>query len=320
MEIDSRVDPELVPALELMPNVVLNKANLTAIREFMATMTAEANAQLPKVEGVIQEDRMVPGPPGDPDVRVRIYRPTEQTGKIPGFLWIHGGGYVLGSIDGDDYRNHLRTKSVGCVTVSVDYRLAPESPYPAPVEDCYAALKWFFDNAGSIGVDKSRIAIGGASAGGGLAAGLALLVRDRAEMNIVFQLLMYPMIDDSNIEPASETHPDTHIWNRAMNLFGWTSYLDRAPGGEGIPIDAAAYRAQDVSRLPAALIVVGDLDPFVEEDIRYARKLIQAKVPTELHVYPGAYHGFNAYAPEATVSRECNSTVAQALKKALSDQ
>ena len=318
MKDNNRVDPELLPALELYPPTELNLENLAATREMGAKMNLEMNAQLPEVEGVTQEDQLVPGPAGDPDVRVRIYRPSEQKETSPGFLWIHGGGYLLGSIDGDDYGNKLRVKKVGCVIVSVDYRLAPEHPYPAPVEDCYAALKWTFDHADELGIDSSRIAIGGASAGGGLAAGLVLLARDRAENDVAFQMLVYPMIDDCNIAPASEALPDTLIWSRAKNLFGWTSYLGREPGGDDVPYTAAASRATDVSGLPPALIVVGDLDLFVDEDVAYARRLIQAGVPTELHVYPGAYHGFNGFAPGATVSRQCNATCNQAVKKALS--
>jgi len=317
MKIDSRVDPELVSALELYPDGVLNRETLAITREFMEKLTADVNATLPKVEGITQEDRLVSGPEGAPDVGIRIYKPTGQTKKRPGFFWIHGGGYVLGTLDGDDYGIKLRMKAADCVTVSVDYRRAPETPFPGPVEDCYAALKWMFENADALGVDSSRIAIGGASAGGGLAAGLALLVRDRAEMEVVFQMLIYPMIDDSNVAPASDTLPDTHIWNRAKNLFGWTSYLGKAPGGEGVSPYAAAYRAPDLSGLPPALIVVGDLDLFVDEDIEYARRLIQAGSLTELHVYPGAYHGFNGFAPDATVSRQCNVTFTRALRIAL---
>jgi acetyl esterase/lipase len=173
------------------------------------------------------------------------------------------------------------------------------------------------NHADELGVDRSRIAIGGASAGGGLTAGLALLARDRAETDVAFQMLVYPMIDDCNIAPASEKLPDTLIWSRAKNLFGWTSYLGREPGGDDVPYTAAASRATDVSGLPPAIIVVGDLDLFVDENIEYSRRLIQAGVPTELHVYPGAYHGFNGFVPGATISRQCNAACNQALKKAL---
>ena len=223
----------------------------------------------------------------------------------------------MGNLDGDDYPIKLRMKAADCITVSVDYRRAPEAPFPAPLEDCYAALKWCFEHADEIGVDSSRIAIGGGSAGGGLAAALALLVRDRAEMDVVFQMLIYPMIDDTNVAPASETLPDTYIWSRANNLFGWTSYLGRAPGGEGVSPYAAAFRASDLTGLPPALIVVGELDLFVDENIEYARRLIGAGIPTELQVYPGAYHGFINIAPEADVSQQCIAACTQALKKAL---
>jgi acetyl esterase/lipase len=223
----------------------------------------------------------------------------------------------LGGIDGDDYPNKLRVKHTGCVIVSVDYRLAPENPYPAALEDCYAALKWMVAHADELGIYKTRVAIGGASAGGGLAASLALLVRDRGEFSILFQMLIYPMIDDRNVAPADETHPDTLIWSRARNLFGWTSYLGKPPGGEDVTPYEAAARAKDLSGLPVAFMVVGDLDLFVDENIEYARRLIKTGIPVELHVYPGAYHGFNGFAPGATVSRLCNETCHRALKKGL---
>jgi acetyl esterase/lipase len=317
MEIDHRVDPELRELLELTPPTELNHDNLSATRDMQAELTRQTNAQLPEIEGVSQEDRMVPGPAGDPDVRIRIYKPTEQTEPLPGFFWIHGGGYVLGDIDSNDYASKLWVKNVGCVIVSVDYRRAPEAPYPAPLEDCYAALEWMVTHADELGIDQSRIAIGGASAGGGLASGLALLVRDRAEMTVVAQLLMYPMINDKNVAPATDTLPDTHIWSRAKNLFGWTCYLGQEPGAEDIPIYAAAFRAEDLSGLPPALIVVGDLDLFLEENLDYAGRLIKAGVLTELHVYPGAYHGFNGFSPGAAVSRQCNADYLQALTRAL---
>jgi len=311
------VDRELLPALENYPPTELNLDNLAETRRVGEQMARELNAQLPDVEEIVVEDRQVSGPDGDPDVRVRIYRPDAAPDPLPGFFWIHGGGYVLGSIHGDDYGCKLRARNVGCVIVSVDYRRAPEHPYPAPLEDCYAALKWMAANAEDLGIDAGRIAIGGASAGGGLAAGLALLVRDRKEIEVAFQMLIYPMINDRNILPAGKERLDTLIWNRAKNLFGWTCYLGTEPGGDDIPYTAAAFRARDLSGLPPAIIVVGDLDLFMDEDIEYARRLIQAGIPTELHVFPGAYHGFNGFAPGATVSRRCNATCNEALKRAL---
>jgi acetyl esterase/lipase len=206
---------------------------------------------------------------------------------------------------------------VQCVVVSVEYRLAPEHPFPAPVEDCYAALKWLSTYSSELGVEKTRIAIGGASAGGGLAAGLALLARDRAEVAVTFQLLIYPMIDDRNVAPASESTPDTLVWSRENNLIGWRSYLGQEPGGEDVSPYAAASRAADLSGLPRAYIVVGELDLFLNENVEYAQRLLEAGVPTELHVYPGVYHGFEGLAADADVSQRSVAERDRVLKRAL---
>ena len=173
-------------------------------------MMATMKNQMPVIPGVITEDKIIPGPKGAPDVTVRIYWPEKQSGLLPALLWIHGGGYMLGEIDQEDFTAKQFTLAGECVVVSVEYRLAPEHPYPAPLEDCYAAFKWLAAHAGDLKVNPSRIAIGGASAGGGLATGLSILARDRAEVPRMFQLLIYPMINDCNIAPPSDTlagHP-----------------------------------------------------------------------------------------------------------------
>jgi acetyl esterase/lipase len=197
--------------------------------------------------------------------------------------------------------------------------LAPEHPFPAPVEDCYVGLKWLFAHANQLGVEPSRIAIGGASGGGGLAAGLALLARDRGEVQVAFQLLIYPMIDDRNVTPASYAITDPRMWNRESNRLGWKAYLGRDGGGADVSPYAAAARATDLANLPPAYIPVGALDLFVDEDIEYAQRLIQAGVPTELHVYPGAFHGFDLFAPSAMVSKQFKADRDSALKRALHD-
>jgi acetyl esterase/lipase len=272
----------------------------------MKKMVTAMLANLPPVEGVSSQDRFAPGHQGDPDVRVRVYRANDQTRKLPALYWIHGGGYVMGDIEQDDRLMKQLVKRIGCVAVSVDYRLAPEHPFPAPVEDCYAGLKWLFANAPELGVEPSRIAIGGASGGGGLAAGLALLARDRGEVQIAFQLLIYPMIDD-------------RMWNRESNRLGWKAYLGRDGGGADVSPYAAATRATDLRNLPPAYIPVGALDLFVDENIEYAQRLIQAGVPTELHVYPGAFHGFDMFAPSAKVSKQFKADRESALRRALHD-
>jgi triacylglycerol lipase len=200
--------------------------------------------------------------------------------------------------------------------VSVAYRLAPEAPYPAALEDCYAALSWIHDCADSLGVDRARIGLVGESAGGGHAAALALLARDRGEVPLAFQWLIYPMIDDRT-GSGSEPHPYAGqlIWTAEMNRDGWRALFGREPGGELPGPYASAARFPDLSNLPATLIQVGSLDLFVEENIEYARRLIRAGVPTELHVYPGAIHGFT-FLSDSTSGRAADEAAYQALRRA----
>ena len=315
-----RLHPELVGPIEMMqsqPGGALNLRDIPAARVVMREMMEAMKDQMPVVEGVTSEDRLVPGPDGAPDVGVRIYKPANQSGTLPAFLWIHGGGYIMGDIEMNDVICKYTTLAGDCVTVSVEYRLAPENPFPAPVEDCYAALKWLASHADELDVDPNRIAIGGGSAGGGLAAGLALLTRDRAEVDIIAQFLIYPMIDDRNTQQASDTLPDTILWTRESNLIGWSSYLGCEPGGDNVSHYAAASRAEDLTGLPPAYIAVGDLDLFAEEDVEYARRLINSGVPTELHVYPGGCHAFDGFAPGADISRQFNDDYYRALKRSL---
>jgi acetyl esterase/lipase len=313
-----QLDPELRAVVEKLPtDRPLDLNNIPTARAKMNKMVTALLATFPPVEGVTSQDQSAPGAKGDPAVRVRVYRPDDQPSKLPALLWIHGGGYVMGDIDQDDRLMKQLVKRIGCVAVSVDYRLAPENPFPAPVEDCYAGLKWLFAHAGELGVEPTRIAIGGASGGGGLAAGLALMARDRGEVQVAFQLLIYPMIDDRNVTPASYAITDSRMWHRESNRLGWKAYLGRDGGGADVSPYAAASRAKDLSKLPPAYIPVGALDLFVDENIEYAQRLIQAGVPTELHVYPGAFHGFDVFAPSAKVSKQFKADRDDALKRAL---
>lgn len=288
------VDPELVAILDTFPTLTLTTESLQQTRAFLKEMNTQASAGLPDFPAISVSERFIPGAPGTPDVRVLVYQPSNRVTPLPALLWIHGGGYVLGSADQDDLQVKSMVSAVGCVAVSVDYRLAPETPHPGPVEDCYAALKWLYLHAGELGVDKTRIAIGGASAGGGLTAGLGLLTRDRGEVPLAFQLLIYPMLDDRTVT-AVEPHPYTgeYIWTHDANRFGWTALLGQEPGGPNVSPYAAAARADHLDGLPPTYISMGALDLFLEEDLEYARRLMRAGVPTELHVYPGAFHAFN---------------------------
>jgi acetyl esterase/lipase len=248
---------------------------------------------------------------------VRVYEPEARAETLPALLWIHGGGFVLGSVEADDLKVKALTLQLNCVIASVEYRLAPEHPFPAPLEDCYAALKWLAGNADQFGIDTSRIAIGGQSAGGGLAAGLGLLARDRAEVNVCYQLLIYPMLDDTNVEQAGPDVPDAPLWTRANNLIGWRSYLGQAPGSEGISKYAAPFREEDVSGLPRTYIGVGTPDLFRDEDIAYAQRLMRAGVPTELHVYADGFHAFDGFAAESDAAQRFNAEYMRLVTRAL---
>ncbi len=319
LELTDLLDPELrgpiCAMFEQMPPT--DFTDLPAARANSRKQTEEMMKRLPPFKGVITEDRLIPGPPDSPDVPVRIYRPENRSGLLPAFLWIHGGGYIMGDLDSMDYPTRQLCLDGDCVIVSVDYRLAPEHPYPAPLEDCYAALKWLKNSADELNIDTGRISVGGGSAGGGLAAGLALLARDRAEVEVMFQLLIYPMIDDRNTIPAGNGVRDALLWTRALNLLGWRSYLGREPGSPGVPGYASPSRAENLKGLPKTYICVGDLDLFAIENIDYAGRLVAAGVSTELHVYPGGCHAFDGLVPKADVSCRFTADISRALRRAL---
>jgi acetyl esterase/lipase len=298
------LDNELAEALIDFP-VLDIWTDIPAARTFFVEMAKQIQSDLPPVEGIATSDHLVAGPDGAPNVPVRVYRPDNSTESLPALLWMHGGGYVLGSLQGDDYKVRQLVENVGCIVVSVEYRLAPEHPFPAPLEDCYAALMWLAANTDGLGVDAARMAVGGLSAGGGLAAALALLARDRAEVNVLFQMLCCPMIDDQNVTSSSYSITDPRMWNRDCNERGWAAYLGREGGGgsESTSPYAAVAQAEDLSDLPPAYIPVGSQDLFVDENIEYARRLNQAGVPAELHVFPGGIHAFEFLVPAARISQ-----------------
>lgn len=293
------VDPALLPLLDLWPTVTLTHETLAELRA--------REMPLPPVDasGTTLERRGAPGPTGAPDIALHIYRPEGAAGALPCIYHIHGGGYVGGAAKELEFLHRPLVRELGCVLVSVDYRLAPETVFPGAIEDCYAGLSWTFANAEALGIDMARIGVMGESAGGGLAAALALMARDRGEHALKFQHLIYPMLDDRTCTRPAHAFAGEFIWHAHNNAFGWSALLGQAPGGEGVSPYAAAARADDLGKLPPAFISTGALDLFVDEDIDYARRLIAAGVPTELHVYPGAFHGFDimAGAPVAQQAR-----------------
>jgi acetyl esterase/lipase len=308
------MDPELRLFLEGFTTLQLTREGLAELR---ATLNAAIlSAAPPCPDGVTREARLIRGPAGAPDVRVLIHAPASPSASRPAYLHIHGGGYMLGLPEMNQARCAAMALALGAVVVSVDYRLAPEHPHPAGLEDCYATLVWLWREAASLGVDPGKIAIGGESAGGGLAANLALLVRDRGETRIVSQALIYPMLDDRTggaVPPSPGVVED--VWPAASNVLGWTCLLGHEPGAADPPAYAAASRAQDLAGLAPAFIAVGGLDLLRDEDLAYAGRLMIQGVATELHVYPGAFHAFDL-ASEAAVSRRMIRDLHGALARA----
>jgi acetyl esterase/lipase len=312
------VDLELKPALELFPPLEPTRDGLREVRNMISQMLAAAPKPVDLT--VSMSIVSIPGPGNSPPLRVLCYRPGKAEQPLPAILHIHGGGYVLGSADMSDLANRRLALEVNCAIFSVDYRLAPETPHPGPVEDCYAALKWLHGNASALGIDCARIAVKGESAGGGLAAALALLTRDRGEVRLACQHLIYPMIDDrTSADGASDVHRfvGEYVWTPLHNRFGWECLLGATPGIAGVSPYAAAARAEDLSGLPPSFIAVGALDLFLEEDMDYARRLTRAGVPTELHVYPGAFHGFDAAPQLARTAMAAARDSRDALRRAL---
>ena len=288
------LDAAIAPFADQVPFGELNGATLAEVRATPLVLPGELTDGVERVDHVVSES---------PRVVVRVHTPKAAASRPrPCIYSIHGGGYVIGSYEMDDIGFDQRCQAHDCVGVSVEYRLAPETPYPGPLEDCYAGLGWVFENAARLGIDPGRVGVTGISAGGGLAAALALLVRDRGEYTLEWQLLDCPMLDDRQCTPSSQAD-DLIIWNRASNAFGWKSYLGDLYGADDVPYHAAPARAEDLSGLPRAYVCVGGADGFRDEDIDYALRLNGAGVECELHVYPGAPHGVMLFADTDVAQR-----------------
>jgi acetyl esterase/lipase len=263
------------------------------------------------------EEITVPGPAGAPDISLLVCRPANVTTPLPALYHMHGGGMVLGNNQfglGDllDWALELQF-----VIVSVEYRLAPENPHPAPVEDCYAGLVWTAEQAARLGIDPDRILIGGASAGGGLTAAVALMARDRGGPALIGQLLLCPMLDDRNNTPSSWQMAGLGIWDRVSNDTGWDALLGDRRHGLDVSPYAAPARATDLSGLPPAFIDVGSAETFRDEDVAYATGIWQAGGNAELHVWPGGFHGFDLMAPQAAISQDAKAARLRWLRRVL---
>jgi acetyl esterase/lipase len=317
----SLVDPELLPVLKQFPAYDLTAEMVGKFRQMPGTPPLPAPAPQPV-------ERHIPGPPGAPEVRLWIVDPAPLEKGKPLLLHMHGGGFMMTDPNLMPRLQEIAT-DCHCVVVSVDYRLAPETRYPGSLEDNYAALKWVHAHAAELGIDRSRIAVGGESAGAGHAASLAIHALDRnkrdrsepdrkkEEVPICFQLLIYPALDDrtgsSHPAPPAIGH---FLWTASANRLAWSSLLGVPAGSSKVPVAAVPARVASVAGLPPAWIGVGAIDLFVEEDMEYARRLVHAGVATELLVMRGAFHGFDLLVPDAEASKQFSASWKSALRKA----
>lgn len=308
------VDPQTLGFLDIYPEIQFSDENIVKIRTEMAEMMKAMPS--PKLEGVNVRQEYIQA--NGFEIRVLIYSPENDETNRPALFHTHGGGFVIGSPEDFDARNQMLCKELGVVIVSTSYRLAPENIFPTAIEDAYTALKWTFNNASTLGIDINRIAIYGESAGGGLAASLAIMVRDRKEINIKHQFLIYPMLDDrTSVDSNSNTYAGEFIWTNIKNYYCWKSLLGQEPGSENISPYAAAARLVEMEGLAPTYICVGTLDLFIDENINYAHRLIRSGIPTELHVYPGGFHGFDTIV-NTDISKQFYVDLLRAMKKALS--
>jgi triacylglycerol lipase len=309
------VDPELRDALALWPALPLTANSLVQRRaDLLKVLDAVPQPELPDITA---DEIRVESAFGAKPIRVLSYRPVKSGYPLPTVVHIHGGGFVMGAPEMKDVENRLLASELRCAIYSVDHRLAPEAPHPAPLEDIYSVFIWLQANARRLGLDPARIGIKGESGGGGFAAGAALYARDQQGPKFAFQHLVYPMIDDRTaVRKDLHPHVGEFVWTQQNNYFGWRSLLDKEPGSAGVSPYAAASRATDVSGLPPTYISVGGLDLFLEENLTYADRLSRAGVPIEFHMYPRAYHGFYR-ATTARVTKQAERDNREALRRFL---
>lgn len=310
------VNPELREmAKQMLPyfrsQPPFSRATLAQMRSGTARYGREPTSDVP------WEKRQIPGTKGQSPVDIYMINVRKES-RRPAILHTHGGGYIAGTALSAVPDMQALSKALDCVVVTVDYRLAPETTYRGSIEDNYAGLKWLHDNAVALGVDPARIAVMGESAGGGHAALLAITARDRREVPVAFQCLIYPMLDDrTGTTRQVPSHVGKLVWTAASNRFGWESFLGTTPGGRIAPAGAVPARVQKLAGLPPAFIGVGSIDLFVDEDVDYAQRLNAADVPAELIVVPGAFHGFDSLPVPSKIVQWFNAAKLDALRRGL---
>ncbi|WP_225094741.1 alpha/beta hydrolase [Streptomyces sp. CoH27] len=316
------LDPELSEALAALGPAArepFTPENLAARQARDATARPRPTARDLRADGRFEvEELRVPGAPGAPDVTLVSARPAGVAGPLPLLYYMHGGGMIMGNA-WSVLPKLLRDWALPLelAVISVEYRLAPRTRYPGPLEDCYAGFVWAAEHATALGIDAGRVIVGGKSAGGGLAAALALLARDRGGPAPIGQLLICPMLDDRNDTRSSHQMAGVDVWDRTSNATAWQALLGDRYGAADLPPYAAPARATDLSRLPPAYIEVGAAETFRDEDVAYADALWQAGGQAELHVWPGACHGFDTFAPEAALSRDARDARTRWLRRIL---
>jgi acetyl esterase/lipase len=308
----SKIHPDLQQIANKTPRFLFSYKYLWLIKWGLNFAPAPKTPEDIRVENIF-----ITGKDDRTKIRLRIYKPKSIPTPIPGLIWLHGGGYVMGKPEMDDLRCAQYARESGILIVSVDYRYAPKHPFPIGLEDSYSALKWVESHCQQLGLDAKRIAIGGASAGGGLAAALVQLAHDRQEIKPVFQLLVYPMLDDRTVLRAELDDSNNFTWTQESNRFGWESYLGKKCGAEDAPAYSVPARREDLSGLPPAWIGVGTLDIFHDEDVAYAQRLKECDVECKIHIAPNAFHGFDVFDPQISIVQEFRKSQIAALKKYL---
>jgi acetyl esterase len=318
--VNLRIDPELAQVLDTLPmdpSGQLGDENMIRLMRSTPEILAMMGTELATDDRVTVEDTEIPGPPDTPAVPVRIYRPKAPGTALPALVYFHGGAFVIGDMYLEEARCLRLAADGGCVVVSVGYRLAPENPFPAGVEDCYCALAWVGAHVKELGVDSDRIGVGGASAGGALAAAVAQMARDRTGVALALQLLIYPVIDDRMETASMKAFTATPVWNSGSNAQMWDHYLGAKR--DYVSNYAAPGRATDLADLPPAYIMTAELDPLRDEGILYAQRLMQAGVSAEVHCFAGACHGFDLLAPAVELSRRAVDEQVWAVVRALGE-
>lgn len=292
MSTDRIYDPTVLAAALDFPRLDITDAvGARAVVDEMGEQAAAQGLVRPTDANIEEIERSIPGPEGAPDVPIRIYMPRDREGSGPGFVNFHGGAFIIGDLESEHSRCLAMSARGGAVSVGVDYRLAPEHPFPAGVEDCYAALKWVVTNADELKIDRSKVAIGGGSAGGNLTASVALMARDRGGPDLAFQLLIYPALDDRCETSSMINGHDVPMWNYQNSIDMWNQYIG-ADRSDVSPY-ASPARCRNLTGLPPAYVMTAEHDPLRDEGIAYALRLMVAGVQVELHSFPGTVHGFD---------------------------